>query len=78
MRYRVIIETYKSGRKAYFLKRRFLFFFWVYESAHKTYDKGKIRMSWESGDDVISYIKDQQLLHDDETVEKREYINLNL
>jgi len=30
MKYRIIIETEKSGKKWYYIQQRFLFYFWVY------------------------------------------------
>lgn len=29
MKYRIIIETEKSGKKWYYVQQRFLFFFWI-------------------------------------------------
>ena len=57
MDYRIIIETEKSGKKWYFVQRRFLLFFWLYATEVRDISMYAYKMCWETLEEADEYIQ---------------------
>jgi len=77
MDYRIVIETEVSGKKWYYIQKRYLFCFWNYVRKIRDTSMYPYRMVLQSLEDVESYIQsdiDTGRANKQSKIIKREYV----
>jgi hypothetical protein len=77
MKYKIIIETEVSGKKWYYVKRRYLLYFWRYLNLEQDMSMCAHRIGWNSLDDAEKHILSDiyaRYRNDQKKIIKREYI----
>mgnify|MGYP003429903275 CR=1 FL=1 len=76
-RYRIIIETEASGKKWYYVQKRYMFLFWCYLTEVRDITMYTYKIGWESLEEAEMHIKlDMNTTYENEQkkIVKREYV----
>jgi len=77
MDYRIVIETEVSGKKWYYVQRRYLFYFWRYFREVRDISMYAYKISWRSLEEAEAHIQSDvnvRYANDQKKIVKREYI----
>lgn len=77
MNYRIIVETEKSGKKWYYVQRRYFFCFWLYLREVRDISMTAYKIGWHSLEEAESHIQsdvNSRYANDQKKIVKREYI----
>ena len=77
MDYRIVIETEASGKKWYYVQRRYLFYFWRYLREGRDITMRAYKIGWPSLEDAEAHIQSDvnaRYANDQKKIVKREYI----
>jgi len=77
MKYRIVIETEASGKKWYYVQKRFLTYFWRYLSEVRDMSMSLCRVGFstlEEAEEYLQYDVDSDYQKQQRKIIKREYI----
>lgn len=77
MGYRIVIETEASGKKWYYVQRRYFGYFWRYFREVKDISMYAYKIGWNSLEEAEAHIQSDvnaRCANDQKTIVKREYI----
>lgn len=77
MDYRIVVETEASGKKWYYVQRRYLFYFWRYLRNIGDISMYAYKICWHSLEEAEAYIQldvDARYANNQKRIVKREYI----